>query len=133
KDLIVISPTGSGKTATFLMPFLFKKDGIILLVTPLKTLGEQQAGLREIGLLGIEATTRGRYRLIITSPELLTGDDLRFEALFELPSWSKKIRRVIFDEAHCVSRWSDFRPYRSRLPRFTAVRVGIKQAVKEIP
>jgi superfamily II DNA/RNA helicase len=33
KDIITIAATGSGKTLTFWMPLLFKKDGIQIVIT----------------------------------------------------------------------------------------------------
>lgn len=41
RDVISIAGTGSGKTYTFWIPLLFRKDGIQLIVTPLNILGEQ--------------------------------------------------------------------------------------------
>ena len=40
-DIINIAPTGAGKTLTFWMPLLFRKDGIQIVVTPLNILGAQ--------------------------------------------------------------------------------------------
>jgi superfamily II DNA/RNA helicase len=34
KDIISIAVTGAGKTLTFWMPLLFKKDGIQVIITP---------------------------------------------------------------------------------------------------
>lgn len=41
RDIISIAGTGSGKTYTFWIPLLFRKDGIQLIVTPLNILGDQ--------------------------------------------------------------------------------------------
>jgi superfamily II DNA helicase RecQ len=41
KDVITISPTGSGKTLTFWIPLLFNAGRIIIIVTPLNILGEK--------------------------------------------------------------------------------------------
>jgi superfamily II DNA/RNA helicase len=40
-DVITIAATGSGKCLTYWMPLLFVKHGIVVLVTPLKLLGQQ--------------------------------------------------------------------------------------------
>ena len=40
-DVITIAATGSGKLLTCWMPLIFMKNGIIVLVTPLKLLGKQ--------------------------------------------------------------------------------------------
>ena len=44
-DVITIARTGSGKSITYWMPVLFIKYGISIIVTPLKLLGSQFAGM----------------------------------------------------------------------------------------
>lgn len=39
--MVCIAPTGLGKTLTFWMPLLFRKDGIQIVVTPLNLLSTQ--------------------------------------------------------------------------------------------
>jgi superfamily II DNA helicase RecQ len=57
KDIISIAATGSGKTLTFWMPFLFKKDGIQIVITPLNILGKQNVkSLVKMGIQGITVT-----------------------------------------------------------------------------
>ena len=53
KDVICVSPTGSGKTLTFWMPLLFREDGIQIVVTPLNILGTQNKA--ELASYGISA------------------------------------------------------------------------------
>src|SRR3984885_10148371 len=57
KDIIAIAATGSGKTLTFWMPLLFKKDGIQVVITPLNILGKQNVeSLKVMGIRGITVT-----------------------------------------------------------------------------
>lgn len=42
-DVITIAATGSGKSLTYWMPLIFVKYDIVILITPLKLLGEQFA------------------------------------------------------------------------------------------
>jgi superfamily II DNA helicase RecQ len=57
KDIIAIAATGSGKTLTFWMPLLFKKNGIHIVVTPLNILGKQNVNnLAKLGIQGITVT-----------------------------------------------------------------------------
>ena len=53
KDMLCIAPTGAGKTLTFWMPLLFRKDGIQIVVTPLNMLGTQN--VKELASYGISA------------------------------------------------------------------------------
>ncbi|KAG1884172.1 hypothetical protein F4604DRAFT_1920024 [Suillus subluteus] len=41
RDVVTLSPTGSGKTLTFWIPLLFNNGGITILITPLTILGEK--------------------------------------------------------------------------------------------
>ncbi|KAF8873330.1 hypothetical protein CPB84DRAFT_1690839, partial [Gymnopilus junonius] len=43
KDCITLARTGSGKTLTFWAPLLFNENGIIIVVTALNILGDQNA------------------------------------------------------------------------------------------
>src|ERR1700676_941068 len=57
KDVVTIATTGSGKTLTFWMPLLFKRDGIQIVVTPLNILGKQNVeSLARMGIQGITVT-----------------------------------------------------------------------------
>ncbi|KAJ7130595.1 hypothetical protein C8R44DRAFT_572903, partial [Mycena epipterygia] len=38
-DAVVISPTGSGKSLTWTLPLLARKEGISLVITPFTSLG----------------------------------------------------------------------------------------------
>lgn len=53
KDCITIARTGSGKTLTFWAPLLFNDNGIIIVVTALNILGEQNVA--ELASLRISA------------------------------------------------------------------------------
>ena len=46
-DVIEIAATGSGKSFPYWMALLFIKHGIVVLITPLKLLGEQFVGVLE--------------------------------------------------------------------------------------
>jgi superfamily II DNA helicase RecQ len=57
KDCITIAPTGSGKTLTFWIPLLFNDNGIIIIVTPLKLLGNKNVvELGSMNIKGINVT-----------------------------------------------------------------------------
>ena len=43
RDVIVIAPTGIGKSLLFLLPLLFYPSSIVLVVTPLRSLGIEQS------------------------------------------------------------------------------------------
>ncbi|KAI0038956.1 P-loop containing nucleoside triphosphate hydrolase protein, partial [Auriscalpium vulgare] len=123
KDVICISGTGSGKTLTFWMPLLFKADGIQIVVSPLNILGRQNVeqlerqGIRAISLNAQTATYEnykaiedGHYRAVVVSPEEFMKDGGEFERLYRTDAFCARVISIVWDEAHCVSTWGDFRP-----------------------
>ncbi|KZV63589.1 P-loop containing nucleoside triphosphate hydrolase protein [Peniophora sp. CONT] len=122
KDVTCIAGTGSGKTMTFWMPLLFR-DGIQVIVTPLNILGEQNvADLARLGIKAIELNAKtatsaayrlieeGYYRAIIVNPEELMKEGGEFDKLLHNEGFTSRIISVVWDEAHCVATWGDFRP-----------------------
>ncbi|KAH7917502.1 P-loop containing nucleoside triphosphate hydrolase protein [Leucogyrophana mollusca] len=123
RDVVSISATGSGKTLTFWMPLLFRPQGIQIVVAPLNILGTQNVvsldklGIKAFALHAESATHEnfkaiedGKYRVIITNPETLMKDDGGFEKLWKTEKFTSRVISVVWDEAHCISKWGDFRP-----------------------
>lgn len=55
KDVFLVAPTGSGKSLTFLMPFIWQQDGVSLLISPLQLLGGQHANHAALETLGVKS------------------------------------------------------------------------------
>ena len=124
QDVLVVMPTGGGKSLCYQVPAACGA-GLVIIVSPLIALMDDQvAAAREVGLRAVALHSnldedgrrnaravldRGELDLLYVSPERLLTEGVPDRV-------TGRLALVAIDEAHCVSHWGhDFRPVYRRL------------------
>ena len=124
KSILVVFPTGGGKSITFQIPALMAGDnahGLTVVISPLQSLMKDQVdNLKDSGITGavtvngllspveradaFRQVLEGSASLLYISPEMLRSKTIEKMLL------SRNVVRFVIDEAHCFSSWGqDFR------------------------
>ncbi|GAC1648389.1 MAG: DNA helicase RecQ [Ktedonobacteraceae bacterium] len=131
QDMLVLMPTGAGKSLTYQLPALLL-PGLTIVVSPLISLMRDQVDrLQANGVAATfinsslsaseswqreKAAITGKIKLLYVAPERLLKRS--FLALLDQVEENAGLSLLAVDEAHCVSEWGhDFRPEYRHLGR----------------
>ncbi|KAJ7750919.1 ATP-dependent DNA helicase [Mycena maculata] len=125
-DAVVIAPTGSGKSLSWTLPLLARKEGISLVITPFTSLGlDGQISNNCDGILSLfiysdqntqedfEKVATGEMLVVYVCPEML--ESLSFARLIHSKSWQGRISGIYIDEAHLIHQTHVWQPPYSRI------------------
>ena len=138
RDLLVLLPTGSGKSLCYQLPAVIS-EGVTIVISPLLALiNDQIQFLNRIGIKSyyynsqIQSQEKKQLfddlskkkpvcQLLYTTPETIVNN-LGFRNQLDQLYKKKLMSRIIIDEAHCVSNWGhEFRPSYLQLKQLKSI------------
>ncbi|KDR82966.1 hypothetical protein GALMADRAFT_220967 [Galerina marginata CBS 339.88] len=136
-DVLVVAPTGMGKSLCFQIPAIADQRGVSVVVSPLLEIDSLRLKNVEVASLSSQVDAFQREEVFYLqslaapsfnfsrrpvdtyslTPERLCNPD--FTKILDIVYENHNLNRLVVDEAHCISEWGhDFREEYSRIGRF---------------
>ena len=123
-NVVVVQPTGEGKSACMFLPSLVTQKTTIVIVPTVSLIFSHLQYLQKLniaavgfgGIQGFAENQESEYKLLLSgevlfalmTPEYLMGNAGRIPLLQNLAQ-NGKLQMVAFDEIHCAINWKQFR------------------------
>ncbi|KAF8909050.1 P-loop containing nucleoside triphosphate hydrolase protein [Gymnopilus junonius] len=147
-DILVVAPTGMGKSLCFQIPAIADKRGLTIVVSPLLALMQNQLDnlhLKNVEMVSLSSqndliekqesyknikpalsfytvSTVACSRPCLTEPNPVTPERLsnpEFKEILDVIYSNYNLNRLVVDEAHCISEWGhDFRSEYRKIGNF---------------
>jgi hypothetical protein len=121
RDVLCCTATGSGKTMCIFLPLMANPASIVMVVSPLIALMDDQTeAAAELGFTAIQLTDKtmkeqpniiaravnGEFQVVLVQPEFCVGNTPKWKPFCDprTPFW-KRLSIVMIDEAHLIHAW----------------------------
>ncbi|KAJ7257348.1 ATP-dependent DNA helicase [Mycena rebaudengoi] len=125
-DAVVVSPIGSGKSLSWTLPLLARKEGVSLVITPYTSLGldgersNECDGITSIfiyseqnSLQDFERVASEEMLVVYVCPEMLESPS--FARILHSPEWRRRLSALYIDEGHLIYETHHWRTPYSRI------------------
>ena len=120
--LIIILPTGGGKSLLFMVPGCLKEGGVTIVVAPFRALVNDLVNrLKKMGIDSIEWTSGENNAAAIVVVSADVAGSWGFLTYASLLKRQGLLKRVFIDECHLIFTSSDYRPKLASLKNLRAV------------
>ncbi|OLL24154.1 ATP-dependent DNA helicase tlh1, partial [Neolecta irregularis DAH-3] len=132
--LVVILPTGGGKSITFMLPAILSQSGITIVVAPFTALVENL--VKRCKAVGIDCIhwMPGQINsatIVVVGAERAIGDEfMTYASRF---ATKNHLRRIVVDECHLIITASDYRKRLSQLRRLRVLSCPILLLTATLP
>lgn len=132
--LIVVLPTGGGKTLTFTLPAVLRAPGVSIVVAPFNALEKDYVRRLRLGNIEHVVWRHGEARyapvVVVSADRAVSTQFITYASMLKK---RKLLRRVVLDECHLTFTASDYRPKLKQLGHLQVLRCPIILLTATLP